>query len=355
MTEQSEGSSSASKKRKFTEIHTNESQVEKEQGSAASEEDAYGDFAAKGKKYRNWFITGFHFERKTIEEFVNKGDGLKHALVGFEVCPETKRPHYHLVMNCKGPQLFTKWQKIFEKAKIKWIVEKDYKKVMNYCRKDKDIVEFGNYVSRGDAGRKAAQERVDELEEYREYARLGAFGEIPESELRQYYNYYHKLHNEAIIERAKADYEEYVRGEWKDRQFKVWQKTILKELENSADARKIIWVYDSKGGAGKTQFSQYLELEKDAQVFTPGKSNDLAHLLHPGKPIYILDVPRVSGEHVPWGFIESVKNGKVISGKYEGCDKKFRPPHVIVMSNSAPPECTDKSGFSMDRIQLITL
>ena len=62
---------------------------------------------------------------------------------------------------------------------------------------------------------------------------------------------------------------------------------------------------------------------------------------------YNIDVPRsFDTEHVPYSFLEDIKDGKAISSKYNSKELKFVTPNiVIVFSNGAP--CAEE--LSSDR------
>jgi hypothetical protein len=75
---------------------------------------------------------------------------------------------------------------------------------------------------------------------------------------------------------------------------------------------------------------------------------DLARFIRPAS-VYILDIPRASGEAIPWAMIEHIKNGCVFSSKYDPIGKRQPRPHVFVFTN----EEVDPSKFSVDRLQYI--
>ena len=54
--------------------------------------------------------------------------------------------------------------------------------------------------------------------------------------------------------------------------------------------------------------------------------------------IFIFNIPRsFDTEHVPYSFLEDIKDGKAISSKYNSRELKFVTPNiVIVFSNDAP-------------------
>lgn len=63
------------------------------------------------------------------------------------------------------------------------------------------------------------------------------------------------------------------------KEFYQWQIDIIKQLDEIPDERTINWVYDPKGGAGKTKFSKWLLGERPGEVFytSCGKAADIKY------------------------------------------------------------------------------
>ena len=83
-----------------------------------------------------------------------------------------------------------------------------------------------------------------------------------------------------------------------------------------------------------------------------GKVADMAFMYN-SEPIVCFDVTRAQAEvsdHL-YSFAEKLKNGSVISTKYETKAKHFAPPHVVFFANKDCPA----GVFSADRIELIDL
>lgn len=120
-----------------------------------------------------------------------------------------------------------------------------------------------------------------------------------------------------------------------------WQLEILSILEGPIDDRKIYWYWEDIGGIGKTAFTKYLCVKHRAIVLS-GKRGDCFHQIakvieegeHP--ELIIFDIPRVAKDYVSWEALEKVKDGLLFSGKYEGMQCIFNPPHVICFANQPP-------------------
>lgn len=121
-----------------------------------------------------------------------------------------------------------------------------------------------------------------------------------------------------------------------------YQQEWYDKLQEQND-RQILWIYDQIGNTGKSLFIKILCTKHNTFMMT-NKANDNAFRYNYEKYI-ILDISRDKQEYVSYGAIEQMKNGLVATGKYEGAQKLFPNPKIIVMANFAPE--TDK--LSEDR------
>lgn len=152
---------------------------------------------------------------------------------------------------------------------------------------------------------------------------------------------------------------EQVLAEYADVEWRPWQQEILDMYVQQPDKRHIYWVIDSIGNKGKSFLTRYLAV-KHKVLIAGGKKADVFHQVakrlenvdeeNPFRMV-ILDLPRHAQEFTNYGLLEELKNGLIMSGKYEGGTFVFPSPHVIVMSNAAP----DFSKFSSDRWKVIDL
>ena len=128
-----------------------------------------------------------------------------------------------------------------------------------------------------------------------------------------------------------------------------WQRDLIEELKGTPHDRKIIWYFDEPGTAGKSTLTKILCRDYKA-ILLPNKSAE-AYYLYDGQRICIWDFPRSMSEvagtsvHVQYGAIECLKNGMIISTKYEPSNKNFDAPHCVVFANFRP----DGHVWSQDR------
>lgn len=121
-----------------------------------------------------------------------------------------------------------------------------------------------------------------------------------------------------------------------------WQINLKNELYQEPNKRKIIWYCDEIGNSGKSEFTKYIYYNfNHVFIFENGKKNDITFRLLKSKEtpnICILDLSRSNEGFISYDCIESLKNGRLISGKYEGGFKYIPTPHVIVFANFEPNE-----------------
>lgn len=132
--------------------------------------------------------------------------------------------------------------------------------------------------------------------------------------------------------------------------WKPWQQCILDLLADEPDSRTIVWVFEPTGNVGKSYIAKFLSCEPTT-IISSGKATDIFNQVrstivagHRPKTV-ICDIPRVAKDFVSYQALESLKNGLLYSGKYEGGKCVFPHPHVVCFANSMP----DTSKMSADR------
>lgn len=133
-----------------------------------------------------------------------------------------------------------------------------------------------------------------------------------------------------------------------DKEFvpRQWQQDLLTQLALPPDDRKIIWVTNTVGNAGKTRLARHLLLEHGAIVLS-GRMVDMQYAYN-GERIVIFDVSRAQAENLGhlYAMAEHLKGGQFLSTKYESRMKVFTPPHVVFMANVS----WEREKFSHDRM-----
>lgn len=137
-----------------------------------------------------------------------------------------------------------------------------------------------------------------------------------------------------------------------------WHVELLELLKGDICPRRIIFVVDPNGKAGKSWFCDYYEyIFENSYLGTPGKKADMIYAFYSAcvQPrVVFLDAPKSTqgDEEKDWlnyGFLEELKNGRMMNTKYNSEMFYFKVPHVVVMMNRYP----DESKLSSDRYHII--
>jgi hypothetical protein len=133
---------------------------------------------------------------------------------------------------------------------------------------------------------------------------------------------------------------------------KEWHQFILYVITQPVDKRKVYWVYDAVGNAGKSYLAGHIATKVPTFIAAEGSYKDL--FLAYGKMgcpgVVILDIPRTGKVGDPQ-CVESWKNGAAFSSKYQSRMLEFDAPHVFIFSNQS----CEPGIFSIDRLVRIEL
>lgn len=133
-----------------------------------------------------------------------------------------------------------------------------------------------------------------------------------------------------------------------------WQQQVVDEIKGEPNDRKIVWIYDGDGCVGKSKLCKYIMHHKigfSCSIMSMADTMNLVVGTGP-KRAYLFDIPRTKTKLVGmaelYHSLENIKNGTVVSGKYQGNTLVMDPPHVYVFSNYLP----DKEAMSKDRWEI---
>jgi len=134
-----------------------------------------------------------------------------------------------------------------------------------------------------------------------------------------------------------------------------FQRQVLADLETPPDDRTVIFVVDPKGNGGKTWLSDYFASKYPGRsiLVCPGKKADMAFLLAesytPNVNVFLIDAPRSKqGDFLQYDLLEHLKDGRIVSMKYNSTIISIPVPHVVVFMNEEP----DYSKLSYDRYKV---
>nr|WAE42529.1 MAG: replication associated protein [Cressdnaviricota sp.] len=219
-----------------------------------------------------------------------------------------------------------------------------------YCKKDGNFSEYGVYVDIPKPKGKGCRNDLEAVKEA--IARGESYDDICEAQFDTAAKY-GKFIKERVQARDSGKQQEALKRQFETASLRPWQQALLDILTAEACLRKIHWIWESRGNAGKSWMANYLGCLHGATILTAGKKVDMAYIYAQNpSSIVIFDLSRTSEPVEGKSFLdgiyslaEDLKNGRVVSTKYESKTVFFPTPHVVFLANFAP----DMTKWSADR------
>lgn len=293
---------------------------------------------------RHWCFTLNNYTEDDIQRLSNLGTDIDYIIFAKEVGSVDGTPHLQGFVTFPRKLRFSSVRVLLsQRAHIE--LAKNVPASIQYCRKAEtaasDIFEFG------EAPVKKQGERVD-INKFKEAVKGGLRkpSEIREA-FSEVYAKYPRFCKEYVMDQFKIEIEYHP--------LRIWQAELNHMLLLEPDRRKVIFVVDFVGDTGKSWFCDYYcSIHDNAQILMPAKLADMIYVLEQHIRVLFLDCPRSLSAEVMeyvYGFIENVKNGRILNTKYESCMKRLNKLHVVVLMNETP----NMSKLSQDRYHLINL
>ena len=221
-----------------------------------------------------------------------------------------------------------------------WEVARTVEAAIEYCKKDGNFRELGEKPAEIGSGKRT------DLDLFKAAVSSGV---RCRKELREDFSH--------VCAQYPRFVESYLRDQYEPPPIEVhplrpWQQRMVEYANGEIDPRAIYFVVDEEGNSGKSWLASYFECshDKPVQVMKPGKIADMSYEYVEETRLFILDCPRAKqGDFIQYDFLESLKDGRLFSPKYESRTKIFAPPHVFVFMNESP----DMEKLSADRYVLI--
>jgi len=264
---------------------------------------------------------------------------VKYFVIGLEVCPTTKKEHLQGYIYWTNARTFTAVKKDYPMAHIEPRKANDAQVAADYCKKEGNYVEYGDLPIDKRGKVNEWNEIVKDIQDGTDLASLTL--KYPEASIRYcngikgMYELHRPKHKFSILEKYGK--------------YNAIQSTIIQYVDASTHDREIFWIYDPKGGCGKTDLANHLICNNGFLVFGNAKTADVA-LAWNGENV-IFDYSRSQQDHINYGVIEDIKNGRIFSGKYQSCTKLYARPKVLVFANFMP----DTGKMSSDRWNIHTV
>jgi len=222
----------------------------------------------------------------------------------------------------------------------------------DYCKKDGIWQEHGIYKFI-DAPKKRQGERSDLLLVKKSIDEGMSYDDICEKHF-AIVGKYSRFIKERVQARDSKTQETELQEKFVNSSLRPWQQKLLDITATEACPRKIHWIWEDQGNVGKSFMTTYLGVMKGSALLTAGKKADMAYI-YAQKPskIVCFDLARTNEEYLDgvYSLAEDLKNGRVVSTKYESKTAFFKPPHVFVFANFLP----NMKKWSADRYDIIDL
>lgn len=222
----------------------------------------------------------------------------------------------------------------------------DRKKEAYGLRRDQSVLEVGTIATFVDQGKRT------DIDKFKELVSTGEIRSYPEA-----------LHlASGLCARAKGFVLDYLRESQgqpfelrSDARLRNWQRQLIDHLCGPYNDRRVMFVVDRKGSAGKTWFTQHCQLlmdrntgEDDRRIvcdLRPGKVDNVASTLRADASIFLMDCPREATEFLQYRSLEEIKDRAVANHKYQSSILYLKENHLVVFMNELP----DPTRLSQDR------
>lgn len=287
----------------------------------------------------NWCFTWNYPEDLSREQVIEGMLPIKEAsnylAFGFETAPTTGRKHLQGYFHLKKKLDFSVLAAMVPNISLRLQKGTDAHNE-RYIRKEGDVVVFGELKSkqgkRNDL--KVALEAIKGGMSYEDFR-----NEYPDI-CAKYPNWvsteYDRITRQLIQSEWRVQYDDLYE----------WQKTVVDRIKAQQE-REVHWIYDLRGGSGKSFLTKYLVHKLGWQPFLGGKGADIAYELDPRAAGYIFDFARAAQEYVPYKILEEIKNGIISAPKYESRTKYIRRE----VDRDAGPRDEEDGGGSLEHRQ----
>ena len=289
-----------------------------------------------------------NYSESEVAHLKNGHQCIQYLIAGHEV-GESGTPHLQMYVQLNKQVKMTTmhrwpgWERVhFEGARG------TSNEASDYCKKDGNFFEYGEMK---DMGRKGAR---NDLEGVKKAIESGeTYDNICEAHFDTAARF-SKFIKERVQARDTQRQADSLREQFESAALRPWQAALMNIILEEPSPRKIHWIWETVGNAGKSWMATYLATMHGATVLTAGKKVDMAYIFaqKPTRTV-LFDLSRTTEpteDKKGWldgiySLAEDLKNGRVVSTKYESKTVFFPTPHVIFFANFEP----DMTKWSADR------
>lgn len=276
--------------------------------------------------------------------------GVKYVLFGREVGEKCGTPHLQGYMQVNHNNTKRLNEKLPCKKHIlalgSW--EENYK----YSTKGGDYFEAGE-PDKELKGAPGKGQRTDLDDVHKSIVDGLSYDEICEKHFSQAAKYSRFIREQVQARDVSAELNS-LRSEYASASLRPWQQTVVELVKEDPNPRKIHWIWEEEGNQGKSWMTKYLAAMHKACILNIGKKIDMAYVYSKNPSnLVVFDLSRTTApgegkEHFldgAYSLAEDLKNGMVMSYKYDSGMVLRKTCHVIFFANFPP----DLTKWSADR------
>jgi len=298
--------------------------------------------AMRNTQTKYWCFTSYETEEPPYL------DCMTYLIAGRETCPETGNKHWQCYVELKTKQ------------RLSFFKNNDYYKhvhleprkgtaleASDYCKKeDTNPIIHGNISNAKPGERNDLNDAIAALQGGKTLNEL-MFDPDHMQAVARHMQYFRSAWNMILSTKTMRE----LRELYSTAVFRPWQEELISYLNAPVHPRQVLWYVDETGNQGKSWMASYLSTI-GAFIVTNGKIADIAHAYN-NETTVIFDLSRTQVDKIDhiYALMESFKNGRIFSPKYESVVKTFSPCHVVAFANFIP----DHSKLSQDRWLVKTL
>lgn len=137
-------------------------------------------------------------------------------------------------------------------------------------------------------------------------------------------------------------------------ELRTWQHNVMEMLKESPQKRRIIWIWSSESGTGKTTFYDYVSAKMST---LPGADWTNTLYLYDGHKVIWFDRTRAESENWKsvdqfYSDLERWSNCTTHTSTKYTCCRKFVNAHIVVTANAQPDEFRLPDRFTIVRAEL---
>jgi len=288
---------------------------------------------------KQWSFTWNNYDddSKTTIQSIYDESKATYIVYQEEIAPTTGTPHLQGFIALAKKQRRNQVRNLLPGCHLEKITRGTAERMIAYCKKDDSRKPNTEPVEMGDPP--VAGKRND-LESFKTAVKEGtSWEDLMDSQsdvIARYMTFCRSYHTKfyPLPEPNRATF-----------QHMNWHDTVNQFIETPND-RQVLCIIDPRGGLGKSRLADHLEsTNPKVQILKPCKDADMAHVLNCEKSIFIIDCPRSRGKiDIPFNVIESIKDSRIMSGKYDSSVKLINKDNRVIIFTNTPPDPTKLSA-----------